>query len=96
MHKNKDFGFTLFFTYNIHFVTQNGSSTFSTNLAFAKVTTSHPYPSPHPTQFFPEGEHPGLAGHQEDTGTNICLPFCEMIDVSAEQALGLSAVLCSI
>lgn len=46
MHKNKDFGFTLFFTYNIHFVTQNGSSTFSTNLAFAKVTTSHPSPPP--------------------------------------------------
>lgn len=66
MHKNKDFGFTLFFTYNIHFVTQNGSSTFSTNLAFAKqVTISHPYP-PH---FFPEGERPGLAGHQKDTST---------------------------
>lgn len=67
MHKNKDFGFTLFFTYNIHFVTQNGSSTFSTNLAFAKqVTISHPHPPP-PPHFFPEGERPGLTGHQKDT-----------------------------
>lgn len=70
MHKNKDFGFTLFFTYNIHFVTQNGSSTFSTNPAFAKqVTISHPYPPPIPPHFFPEGEHPGLAGHPKDTST---------------------------
>lgn len=59
MHKNKNFGFTLFFTYNIHFVTQNGSSTFSTNLAFAKqVTISHPY--------FPPKPHFSLRGNVQD------------------------------
>lgn len=75
MHKNKNFGFTLFFTYNIHFVTQNGSSTFSTNLAFAKqVTISHPqFPPNFSAPFFPEGECPGLAGHQK--GTNIRSAF---------------------
>lgn len=62
MHKNKDFGFTLFFTYNIHFVTQNGSSTFSTNLAFAKVTTSHPYPPPTLPNFSLRGNIQGLQG----------------------------------
>lgn len=59
MHKNKDFGFTLVFTYNIHFVTQNGSSTFPTDLASAKQVTTSLLPSP-PQPCFPEGEHPGL------------------------------------
>ena len=61
MHKNKDFGFTLVFTYNIHFVTQNGSSTFSTDLASAKQVTTLLLTSPTPTLFF------SLRGNVQDS-----------------------------
>lgn len=57
MHKNKDFGFTLVFTYNIHFVTQNGSSTFSTEPASAKQVTTSLLTSPTPTLLFPWGRN---------------------------------------
>lgn len=92
MHKNKDFGFTLVFTYNIHFVTQNGSSTFSTEPASAKQVTTSLLTSPTPTLLFPwGGERPGLTGPRKVAGLRSAI-LSEIRDASA----GPGAQLCCV